>query len=48
MDDWLLYVIHSPSAGNARGLNQGAIYTRDGILVASVVQEGLLRHLSRD
>ena len=48
MDDWLLYVIHSPSADGARGLNQGAIYTRDGILVASVAQEGLLRHLSRD
>ena len=45
MDDWLLYVIHSPSAAAARGLNIGSIYTRDGRLVASVAQEGLLRQL---
>ena len=44
-DDWLLYVMKSPNAGKARGLNIGSIYTRDGVLVASVAQEGLLRPL---
>ena len=47
MDDWLLYVMKSPSAGNARGLSIGSIYTRDGALVASVAQEGLLRPLKK-
>ena len=44
MDDWLLYVMDSPSAGSARGLNRGSIYTRDGKLVASTIQEGLIRY----
>ncbi|MBC2714061.1 MAG: acyl-CoA thioesterase II [Desulfobacteraceae bacterium] len=44
MDDWLLYVIHSPNASKARGLNHGSIYTKDGILVASTAQEGLIRY----
>jgi len=43
MDDWLLYAQDSPSASGARGFNRGALYTRDGNLVASVVQEGLMR-----
>jgi len=43
MDDWLLYVTDSPSAQNARGFNRGEVYTRDGRLVASAVQEGLIR-----
>ena len=42
-DEWLLYVQDSPSASGARGFNRGALYTRDGILVASVAQEGLIR-----
>lgn len=42
-DDWLLYAQDSPSASGARGFNRGALYTRDGILVASVAQEGLIR-----
>ncbi|HEX4027598.1 MAG TPA: acyl-CoA thioesterase II [Rhizomicrobium sp.] len=42
-DDWLLYVQDSPSASGARGFNRGAIYTRQGVLVASVNQEGLIR-----
>lgn len=42
-DQWLLYVQDSPSASGARGFNRGAIYTRDGVLVASVAQEGLIR-----
>ncbi|EIM65402.1 acyl-CoA thioesterase II [Desulfobacter postgatei] len=48
MDDWLLYVIHSPSAAMARALNRGAIYTRDGKLVASVAQEGLIRKVGKN
>jgi len=43
VDDWLLYAQDSPSASAARGFNRGAFYTRDGILVASVAQEGLIR-----
>jgi acyl-CoA thioesterase-2 len=43
LDDWLLYTTDSPWAGNARGFARGSIYTRDGILVASVAQEGLIR-----
>jgi acyl-CoA thioesterase-2 len=43
MDDWLLYACDSPSAGHARGLNRGNIFTRDGHLVACVSQEGLIR-----
>jgi len=43
VDDWLLYAQDSPSASGARGFNRGALYTRDGILVASVAQEGLIR-----
>jgi len=39
----LLYVQESPSASGARGFNRGAIYRRDGVLVASVAQEGLIR-----
>jgi acyl-CoA thioesterase II len=43
VDDWLLYAQDSPSAFGARGFNRGALYTRDGKLVASVAQEGLIR-----
>ncbi|WDP90007.1 MAG: acyl-CoA thioesterase II [Desulfobacter sp.] len=45
MDDWLLHATRSPCADNGRGLNFGAVYTREGKLVASVAQEGLLRRL---
>ena len=44
MDDWLLYAQDSPSAQGARGFNRGSIYTREGKLVASVAQEGLVRY----
>jgi acyl-CoA thioesterase-2 len=44
VDDWLLYAMDSPWAGRARGFNRGRFYTRDGRLVASVAQEGLLRY----
>ena len=43
VDEWLLYSCDSPSAQNARGLSRGMIYTRDGVLVASTAQEGLIR-----
>ncbi len=43
MDEWLLYALESPSASNARGFARGNIFRRDGTLVASVVQEGLIR-----
>ncbi|MGE0767601.1 MAG: acyl-CoA thioesterase II [Hyphomicrobiaceae bacterium] len=42
-DEWLLYVQDSPSAFGARGLCRGSIFTRDGTLVATVAQEGLVR-----
>jgi acyl-CoA thioesterase-2 len=42
-DEWILYVQESPAASDARGLAMGRIYRRDGRLVASVVQEGLIR-----
>jgi acyl-CoA thioesterase-2 len=43
LDDWLLYTIDSPSATGSRGLARGAFYSRDGALVASTAQEGLIR-----
>jgi acyl-CoA thioesterase-2 len=43
VDEWLLYVQESPSASGGRGLALGRIYTRDGVLVASVAQEGMVR-----
>ncbi len=42
-DDWLLYDVDSPSAAAARGLVRGQLFTRDGLLVASTAQEGLMR-----
>jgi acyl-CoA thioesterase II len=42
-DEWLLYAQESPSASGARGLCTGRLYTRDGTLAVSVVQEGLIR-----
>ncbi len=47
-DDWLLYVQDSPSASGARGFNRGLIYSRDGTLVASATQEGLMRVHSKE
>ncbi|QGM98672.1 acyl-CoA thioesterase [Methylocystis parvus] len=43
VDQWLLYAQESPAASNARGLTFGRIFTRDGRLLASVAQEGLIR-----
>jgi acyl-CoA thioesterase II len=43
VDEWLLYEMDAPAAAGARGFTRGALYTRDGTLVASTTQEGLLR-----
>lgn len=43
VDEWLLYVQESTSASGGRGLSHGRIYRRDGALVASVAQEGMVR-----
>lgn len=43
-DEWLLYAQDSPSASGSRGFARGALYKRDGTLVASVAQEGLIRN----
>jgi acyl-CoA thioesterase-2 len=43
MNEWLLYAMDSPWTGSGRGLSRGHIFTRDGKLVASVAQEGLIR-----
>src|SRR5690554_524981 len=43
IDDWLLYAIDSPVATGARGLVRGQIFSRDGTLVASTMQEGVMR-----
>ncbi|MGW9629266.1 acyl-CoA thioesterase [Agromyces sp. NPDC055520] len=48
VDEWLLYTQDSPSAGGGRGLSLGRIYTREGVLVASVAQEGMVRVPARD
>ncbi len=43
LDDWLLYVADSPSASGARGFVRGQIFNKEGLLVASISQEGLIR-----
>jgi acyl-CoA thioesterase-2 len=43
VDEWLLYSMESPSASGARGFARGNLFSRDGRLVASTAQEGLLR-----
>lgn len=47
MNEWLLYALDSPSASGARGFNRGSFFTRDGRLVASVAQEGLVRYYGK-
>jgi acyl-CoA thioesterase-2 len=44
LNDWLLFDQDSPVAGGGRGLNRGLVYNRKGELVASLMQEGLIRH----
>jgi acyl-CoA thioesterase II len=43
VDDWLLYALESPSASGARGFARASVFQRDGRLVASTAQEGLVR-----
>jgi acyl-CoA thioesterase-2 len=43
LDDWLLYAIESPTASGSRGLVRGRFFDRAGRLVASTIQEGLIR-----
>lgn len=43
VDEWLLYVLDSPTASSSRGFARGSIFSRDGRLVASTAQEGLVR-----
>jgi len=43
VDDWLLYNEDSPSASGGRGFSRGSLFSRDGKLIASVAQEGLIR-----
>lgn len=47
VDDWLLYSIESPSASGARGFSRASVFARDGTLVASAAQEGLMRERKR-
>lgn len=44
MDEWILYALDSPSASNSRGFSRGNFFNQAGVLVSSVVQEGLIRH----
>jgi acyl-CoA thioesterase-2 len=46
-DEWLLYVQDTPSASGGRGIARGSIYSHDGTLAVSVVQEGLIRVTTR-
>ena len=43
IDQWICYVMDSDWTGHTRGLNRGSLYTQDGVLVASAVQEGMIR-----
>ena len=43
LDEWLLYAMESPNAAGARGLAFGRFFSRNGALVASTAQEGLVR-----
>lgn len=43
VDDWFVTVQDSPASNGARGFNRGLVYTREGVLVASTAQEGLIR-----
>ncbi len=47
VDDWLLYAVESPSASGARGFARASVFARDGRLVASTAQEGLVRVVQR-
>lgn len=44
LGEWLLYAMDSPWSGHARGFTRGSVYDRSGRLIASMAQEGLMRH----
>ena len=44
VDEWFVYVMDSDWSAGGRGINRGRIYRRDGTLIASAVQEGLIRY----
>jgi len=44
LGEWLLYTMDSPWSGHARGFTRGSVYDRSGRLIASMAQEGLMRH----
>ena len=46
-DEWLLYAMDAPASAGARGFTRGNVYTREGVLVASVAQEGLMRKIDQ-
>lgn len=48
IDEWLLYAMDSPSSSGARGFARGQFFNRDGYLVASTAQEGLMRVVDAD
>jgi acyl-CoA thioesterase-2 len=48
IDDWLLYSMDSPNASGARGFSRGQLFSRDGTLIASTTQEGLVRVVGED
>jgi len=45
LDEWLLYSMDSPSMAHGRGFSRGNLFTREGKLVASVAQEGMIRKI---
>ncbi|AXR06559.1 acyl-CoA thioesterase II [Salinimonas sediminis] len=46
LNDWLLYAMESPFSGNSRGIVKGQIFNQQGELVASTMQEGMMRKMS--
>lgn len=48
LENWHLYSMDAPFAGGARGFNRGSVFSRDGRLIASVAQEGLMRPVASD
>ncbi len=48
LSDWMLYTQDSPSAQSARGMTRGSLFSRDGTLIATVAQEGLIRRRAND
>ena len=44
LDDWLLFTKSTPASGELRGLAQGSMFHRDGTLIATMAQEGLVHH----